>query len=152
MKTPEQRFRSRILLTATCHYWLGAKVKGYGVLNVGKRREAAHHYALILAGVEVPPGAVVLHTCDTPACVNPAHLRVGTQRENLADMRQKGRWTRTSKLTSDDVVEIRRLGEQGVVHRVIAERLGCTQTHVSAIIRGEKRAAVKALCFDEKVL
>jgi len=51
----------------------------------------ASRVALLLSGVEVPEGMVVMHTCDNPPCVNPNHLKVSTQAENLKDARDKGR-------------------------------------------------------------
>lgn len=72
---------------------------GYGRINVGGRgvpKKLAHrvswelHNGLIPDG-EGPHGTVVMHTCDNRRCVNPAHLRLGAQGENVADMDQKGR-------------------------------------------------------------
>lgn len=51
----------------------------------------AHRFSFILRNGPIPDGFVVMHTCDVPACVNPDHLRIGTQRENMNDMISKGR-------------------------------------------------------------
>jgi hypothetical protein len=52
----------------------------------------------MLGGVDVPNDRVVMHSCDNPPCVNPAHLRVGTQLENMRDAKSKGRlWPRSCK-------------------------------------------------------
>lgn len=67
---------------------------GYGLLagvaasQIGERK--AHRASLKLTGVDVSTGNV-LHSCDNPPCINPAHLRVGTQRENALDTRNRGR-------------------------------------------------------------
>jgi hypothetical protein len=77
-----------------CWPWLGTGVRGYG--RIGKK--LATHIALEIAGVERPTlshGA--LHSCDNPPCVNPAHLRWGTQRENAADARDRHRFLNLQK-------------------------------------------------------
>jgi hypothetical protein len=76
-----------------CWLWVGPQSLGYGYVGYGGRgkRMRAHRASLILSGVNVPDDAVVMHICDVPLCVNPAHLRVGTQSENNLDMRAKAR-------------------------------------------------------------
>lgn len=64
---------------------------GYGTFSYNGRMRVATHASLMLAGIEVPRGSIVCHKCDNPPCVNPAHLFVGTQRDNLLDMHRKGR-------------------------------------------------------------
>lgn len=76
-----------------CWPWTGCKShNGYGRLWNGSRFVPATHYAWEkVHGRRVPPGLVIMHTCDEPACCNPAHLKVGTQTENVADRDAKGR-------------------------------------------------------------
>jgi hypothetical protein len=76
-----------------CHIWLGScDGKGYGLIRVhGKVRRAhrvswEHHYVR-----SVPRGLMVLHRCDVPSCINPLHLFLGTNDDNVADRIQKGR-------------------------------------------------------------
>lgn len=102
-----------------CWPWTGTCTSsGYGSLTVGSRTDgtrrtvSAHVAALIASGVKVEVGQRVRHTCDNPPCCNPAHLRNGTQADNLADMRAKGRSARgtrnrSAKLTEDAVRAMR---------------------------------------------
>ncbi len=77
-----------------CWLWLGtAGTKGgYGRLRIeGTRWIRAHRFAWQLWRGHIPDGLSVLHRCDTPLCVNPNHLFLGTPKDNVADMVAKGR-------------------------------------------------------------
>lgn len=80
-----------------CHLWfLGLAHYGYGKIGIrdqnGKPKTVtAHRLSWELENGPVPAGMVVMHKCDVPACINLAHLRLGTQADNLADMWIKGR-------------------------------------------------------------
>lgn len=86
---------------------------GYGSFSHKTSRSArAHRMAWIFAVGPVPRGAVVCHRCDNPSCVNPAHLFLGSQADNMRDKIAKGRQLRgegigTSRLTEQQVSEIR---------------------------------------------
>lgn len=77
--------------TEDCVEWAGYRdADGYGVLVVEGRHWRAHRLAWALANENEPDG-LVLHSCDNPPCVNPAHLRVGTARDNAIDRTQRHR-------------------------------------------------------------
>ena len=88
----EERFFRKVNKTSTCWLWTGWVDKdGYGGFSKGARGQGywrAHVYSYILHHGLVPEGKIVEHECNTPACVNPSHLRAKTQRENV--MRSSG--------------------------------------------------------------
>lgn len=125
-----------------CWPWTGALNKfGYGVFGYKGRSQLAHRMTYAVKVGDIPEDRVVMHTCNNPKCVNPNHLRLGTQGENVRDMFQKGRALRPtgelhhrSKLTADQVLEIRQLAESGVPRREIVERYPVNLTAIGRII------------------
>lgn len=86
------RFWERVQQTDSCWLWTGAKYgPRYGGMTINKRTVGAHRVSWELANGPVPHGLSVLHHCDVPLCVNPSHLFLGTQRDNMADCARKGR-------------------------------------------------------------
>jgi hypothetical protein len=95
-----EKLAARTVRGASCWLISGhALPNGYVHISSGSPatgnyvRKLAHRLAYELAVGPIPSGYVVLHTCDTPRCVNPAHLKVGTQADNIADAVSKGRYT-----------------------------------------------------------
>lgn len=122
-----------------CWPWTGAKhPTGYGKLWVHMPNyccKPAHHVSLILSGISVPKGSVVMHSCDNPSCVNPNHLSVGTQQNNIADKLAKGRQPVGSKhhnttISEAQVAYIRSSSKTG---KELAEELGVSRGAVSRI-------------------
>lgn len=88
----ERRFWERVKVQDNgCWIWQGpVNVAGYGVLGIGRRIKSSHRMAWTYANGD--PGVLcVLHRCDTPRCCNPAHLFLGTKKDNSQDMLAKGR-------------------------------------------------------------
>lgn len=135
-----------------CWPWTAYRSKkGYGHIKVGGKRGsviAAHRVAYELKLGDIPPGMLVCHSCDNPPCCNPAHLWVGTNDDNMADMARKGRaragrqpndeerargvGNGNAKLTDADVLSIRR---DGRTQEAIARDYGVDRTLVGYIQR-----------------
>jgi hypothetical protein len=101
----------------------------------------------MLAGVDVE-GMLIRHSCDNPPCVNPAHLSVGTNADNAADMVSRERQARgsrsgTSKLTESQVAEIRARAAAGDLHRVLAGEYGVSRTLITRLANGHGWAHVR---------
>lgn len=88
------RLYSRTVLNGECLEWMGTRNEhGYGVVNLGKRgiKALAHRLSYAIYKGDISPGKGVLHKCDNPCCVLPEHLYLGTQQDNLKDMRDRNR-------------------------------------------------------------
>ena len=122
-----------------CWLWTAATYDGgYGHYWDGEDMMPAHRAAYQYEHDEEPDD-VVMHTCDNPACVNPAHLVSGTQADNMQDASEKDRCGKPdSKLTEDDVREIRNKYEAGgVTYPELASEYGVHKTTIGWIVRRE---------------
>lgn len=136
-----QRFEAKIeLITfSTCHWWTGYIDKdGYGTFRIGANKVKAHRAAYRFYIGEIPERMLFCHTCDNTSCVNPAHLFLGTNQDNMDDMVNKGRSARGeghgwAKLTNNDVAKIRSLAGLST-HREIAEMFGISKANATQII------------------
>lgn len=157
-----------------CWPWTGARRRsfGYGVFDVYDARKprsvSAHRMAWALSFGPIADGVCVLHECDNPACVNVAHLFLGTMADNNEDKRLKGRQTKgaaiaRSKLTETQVSAIRDDARPGpeiaaaygidpsVVYRI---KRGKAWAHVDGPVRGSKArgsAHCNAILDEDKV-
>lgn len=115
---------------------------GYGMVFYQNRSRRVHRVVLSsLTEESIDTDKVAMHSCDTPACVNPEHLRWGTRGENNSDRHNKGRdgdftgeKNPSAKLTWEDVTEIR---SRPMSISKMADHFGISATHVKRILRGE---------------
>ena len=139
--TDEQRFWLNVEKGKNCWLYKYRNDNGYGIITVNGRRERAHRYSYFLHKGEWPI-LDVLHSCDTPACVRPEHLRQGTPLDNaqdrvLRERQPRGERVGGSKLTMEQVIEIKQELAKGVFQRVLAERFGVHQSTISDISRAK---------------
>ncbi|KKM18075.1 hypothetical protein LCGC14_1669330 [marine sediment metagenome] len=89
----QARFFDKVDRSGTgCQEWQAGKTKGgYGTFQLDGKTQYAHRVMWSCSFGDIPDGLQVLHRCDNPSCVNPAHLFLGTHADNMKDMRDKGR-------------------------------------------------------------
>ena len=132
-----------------CWIWNGGLGKnGYGRYSLHGKRELAHRISFRLANKIDISGMCICHRCDVPLCVNPVHLFAGTQRDNLADMRAKGRDVPPpskrgeahyeGKLTDESVRSIRARRAAGERLTEIADAFNVTPALISHIATRRK--------------
>jgi hypothetical protein len=149
--TYEHRLLDRALpLSCGCVVWLGHQSKdGYGIMRIGSRTdgtrklERTHRLMWKLACGSVPRNKQVLHRCDVPACINPDHLFLGTNADNVSDKVRKGRARGMPgeqhprvRLTDADVHQIRQLFKAGAHRQHIADRFGISRNYANKLILG----------------
>lgn len=112
-------------------------------VKCNNRQIAAHRLSwMFYHKGEVPDGMVVMHTCDNPPCVNPAHLQLGTQPENIADRDAKKRQAKGAKMGNATITQGQAFAIGNLVKtdlyawHQIASMVGCTRTQVVGIATG----------------
>jgi len=88
----EDRLWCRVMIIGECWEFTGSRSDdGYGSIRLEGSMQKAHRAAYQIVHGEIPAGLVVMHTCDNPPCINPAHLVLGTVADNNRDRHAKGR-------------------------------------------------------------
>ncbi len=134
-----------------CRLWSRCTNRsGYGMVKWQGRMWRAHRLAWTLAFGEIPNDQCVCHACDVTGCIEPSHLFLGTNADNSADMKSKGRGRNgrlagehhgSAKLSEARVVVIRALLRDGLSLREIAARFGVGGTTIHDIKHGKRWVA-----------
>lgn len=138
------RFWSKVDKSGDCWEWAAGRGSfGYGRFRALGKTDYAHRVSYGLEYGEIPDGMCVLHKCDNPPCVNPAHIFLGTKADNMADRDAKGRNVKggnhgQSKLTEEDIPRIRDMLRMGCTQADIAGWFGVHQVTISKINTGYK--------------
>jgi HNH endonuclease len=129
-----------------CWIWTGSfGAGGYGVFSLRNLDQRAHRASYMIFKGPIPKGLHILHSCDTPACVNPTHLRAGTVKENMVEREARGRrdvrgeQIGTSKLTREQVVEIKK---SDIGLKALSEKYGVEAQSIWRIRTGKSWAHV----------
>jgi hypothetical protein len=166
-KPLEERFWEKVTIVGLdeCWLWVGGVFRNgmhYGQFQYEGRPHNAHRIAWVLTNGEIPTGVRVLHSCDNPPCVNPRHLFLGSDADNMKDMATKGRgrlqrpFNRAvgdrhgmhlhpervrrgeahprSILTDEVVLEVRRLHREGTKQSDLSRQFGIEKTVLSKVV------------------
>lgn len=136
------RFFSKIEKTCDCWVWKGHihKNNGYGGFKFEGKCQGAHRVSWIIHNGAIPDRMFILHKCDNKICVNPNHLFIGTQKDNIEDKCKKGRhkYGVTTKLNKDQVMIIRKKFEQGTSAITLSKEFKINRRTVYKIINMER--------------
>lgn len=134
---PIKRFLDKVKKVETgCHEWQAGEARGgYGKYQNAGKTITAHRFAYEQF-VGSLNGLHVLHKCDNRKCVNPEHLFLGTNANNVADMDAKGRRVHHPKITLEMAEQMRAMRAERYSQQRIADRFGVSQALVSRLLRG----------------
>lgn len=130
-----ERFWSKVDRTKDCWNWTAAlDGRGYGKFYLDGFYMIASRVSWELANGLIPKGANVCHKCDNPRCVNPEHLFIGSNKDNMQDMKTKGRHkfrvgsaNPNAKLTKQEVWAIKEARHKGVSAKELSQLYGISK-------------------------
>lgn len=129
-----------LLIDTKCWEWTGAKKKaGYGFIGLNYKNYYAHRLAYEFYYKVLPKEQHVLHKCDNPSCVNPEHLFLGSQVDNMKDMNLKNRHavgekTNINKLTDKEVIEIRNKYSSGIPNKTLCKEYNVSHATIHRVV------------------
>lgn len=145
-KNDEQYFLENVAYgLSDCWYWIGSlDPSGYGIWSYGKKTRA-HRAVFELWGKKIPENMLVLHICDARNCVNPDHLYLGDQRQNVHDMMARGRFVSSprygeknpmAKLSREKIEIAKKRRNDGVSYKQIAHEMGFSTMTIFRALTG----------------
>jgi hypothetical protein len=150
VKTRLERFEAFFDKGTGCWLWKGSKTdQGYGHFFNSRFSKPhsmkAHRQSWLLYKGPIPDGLLVLHKCDTPSCVNPDHLFLGTNDDNIDDRNAKERQSRGGRHTPAKLTEylVRKIREHPIPSDFLAQELGVTVRTINQIRARESWRHVK---------
>lgn len=133
MLTVKERFEESYIPEPNSGCWLWLKYlddEGYGRFGKDYKQYAAHRASYEIFRQPIPKNLQVLHKCDTPSCVNPSHLFIGTHADNMKDCHKKGRYSKQpkqQKLTDEDRVIIKNVPHYPGINQRLARDFGVSR-------------------------
>ena len=132
-----------------CIEWNNAKnAAGYGVIRINHKNYLVHRFLYQLTHGKIDDNLLVCHECDNPPCANPEHLFLGTHKENTDDMLEKERESKSprntgenhgkSKLTEQDIINIRKLYRDGNTQIEISKIYSVSNMCISHIVNNKR--------------
>ncbi len=142
------RFFEKVQKGDDCWEWIGGRYRnGYGKMFANGSYRLAHRFSYQMSKGEIPEGAVIMHSCNNPGCVNPEHLSAGTPRENIQYMvkckrrveyDRRGSDNPRAKIDEQDVIAIRSAVVAGdMTLKAIGHFFGISKTQVGHIVKGK---------------
>jgi len=139
-----ERFWSKVIKTEGCWYWIASTdSSGYGIFRLNGFLEKAHRLSFKWSTGNQPKFCI-LHTCDTPSCVNPEHLFEGTRKDNNKDRDDKKRHVSnygysegpsgTRAFSEVKVKEIRKLRNSGLIYTELAEQFNVSPSLIHRVV------------------